>query len=210
MTHQVVLLECHCNSHTSKPSVFNRLLAAPVSNSAKRRRSLKKKSFSDVEYPEVTLNMVGQCTTPSKYKGKQPVICSTESDDEPSSGLKKILSESEGVYQHTCIWTGTVALVNYSTLARGIKVNEAHAAIAESQASNSSTEKDAFAYMAGTPEEVAKQFKEQDQVQRNISIRFELRKNISTPLSRCKYSYLRRRKRVQRLRGKEGGRKLFF
>ena len=45
-------------------------------------------------------------------------------------------------------------------------MNEAHPAIAESQASNSSTEKEAFVYMTGTPEEVAKQFEEQAQVQR--------------------------------------------
>jgi len=51
--------------------------------------------------------------------------------------------------------------VNYSALARDIDVNEAHPAIAESQASNSSTEKKAFAYMAGTPEEVAMRFEEQ-------------------------------------------------
>jgi len=45
-------------------------------------------------------------------------------------------------------------------------MNEAHPAIAESQASNSSTEKEAFVYMTGTPEEVAMQFEEQAQVQR--------------------------------------------
>jgi len=94
----IILFECHCNSHTSKSSVFNWLSAAPVSNSAKRCRSRKKKSFSNVEYPEVTSNMVGPCTTPSKPKGKQSVVCSGESDDEPSSSLKEILRESEGVY----------------------------------------------------------------------------------------------------------------
>jgi len=100
--------------------------------------------------------MVDLCTTPSKSKEKQLVVCSGESDDEPSSGLKEILSESEGVYWHARIRTGTIAMVNYNALARGIDVNEAHTSIAESHASNSSIEKEAFAYMAGTPEEVAK------------------------------------------------------
>ena len=125
-----------------------------------------KKSFLDVEYPKVTSNMVGLCTTPSKSKGKQSVVCSGESDDELSFGLKKILSESKGMYQHTCIRTGTIALVNYSALAKGIEVNEAHLAIVESHASNSSTEREAYAYMVGTPKEVAKRFEEQAKVQR--------------------------------------------
>jgi len=93
--------------------------------------------------------MVGPCITPSKSKGKQPVVCSGESDDESSSGLKEILNESEGVYQHTRICTGTIAFVNYSALARGIDVNEVHPVIAKSQSSNSSTDKEAFTYMAG-------------------------------------------------------------
>jgi len=67
-----------------------------------------------MEYPEVTSTMVGPCTTPSKSKGKQLVVYSGESDDESSSGLKEIQNESEGVYQHTRIRTGTIALVNYS------------------------------------------------------------------------------------------------
>ena len=119
-----------------------------------------------VEYPDVTSNMVGPCTTPSKSKGKKPVICSSKSDDEPSSNLKEILRESEGKYQHTHIRTGTITPINYSALVRGIDVNKAHPAITESQASNSSTEKEAFTYMAGTLEEVAKRFEEQAQVQR--------------------------------------------
>jgi len=56
--------------------------------------------------------------------------------------------------------------MNYSALARGIDVSEAHSAIAKSQASNSSVEKEAFAYMAGTPEEMARRFEQQVQVQR--------------------------------------------
>jgi len=44
-----------------------------------------------------------------QVQGKQPVVYSGKSDDEPSSGLKETLSESEEVYQHTCIRTGTIA-----------------------------------------------------------------------------------------------------
>jgi len=76
--------------------------------------------------------MVGPCATPSKSKGKQPVVYSGESDDESSSTLKEILNESE-VYQCTCIHTSTITLINYSALARGIDVNEVHPTIAESQ-----------------------------------------------------------------------------
>jgi len=82
--------------------------------------------------------MVGSCTTLSKSKGKQPVVCPGESDGEPSFDLKEILSKSKGVYQHTRILTGTIALVNYSALARGVDMNGAHPAIAKSRASNSS------------------------------------------------------------------------
>ena len=58
-----------------------------TSNSAKRRWSLKKKLFSDIECPEVTLNMVGSSSTPSKFKGKQPAIRLEESDAEWSPDL---------------------------------------------------------------------------------------------------------------------------
>jgi len=61
-----VLSECHCSFHASKQSVFNWLSAAPVSRSAKRRRSQRKRAFSDMEYPEVTANMVGPSTTPNR------------------------------------------------------------------------------------------------------------------------------------------------
>ena len=56
--------------------------------------------------------------------------------------------------------------MDYCALARGIEVSEAHFAIVKSQASNSSVEKEAFAYMAGTLEEVAKRLEEHAQVQR--------------------------------------------
>jgi len=100
-----------------------------------------------MEYPEVTANMVGPSTTPNKTKGKQPIVSSNESDTEP-----------ERVFQHTRTQTGTIAPVDYSALTRGIEISEAHSANAESQALNSSVEKKAFAYMAGTPEEMARSF----------------------------------------------------
>ena len=53
-------------------------------------------------------------------------------------------------------WTGAVALINYSALARGIEVNELHSAVAESQASNFFIEKEAFAYMTNTLEETTR------------------------------------------------------
>jgi len=59
----------------------------------------------------------------------------------------------EGVYRHTRTRTGAVPPVDYSAQARGIEVSESHSAIAESQTSNFSIEKEAFAYMANTHEE---------------------------------------------------------
>ena len=80
--------------------------------------------------------MVGPSTTLNRSKGKQLIVRSDESDTEP-----------EGVYRHTRTQTGVVAPVDYSALTRDIEVSESHSAIAESQASNSSVEKEAFAYM---------------------------------------------------------------
>jgi len=59
-----------------------------------------------------------------------------------------------------------VALVDYSALALGIEVSESHSVIAESQASNSSLEKEAFVYMASTSEEMARRFEQQALAQR--------------------------------------------
>jgi len=145
------LSECQCSLHTSKQSVYNQLSVAPISNSAERRRSRRKRTFfnTDTEYPEVTSNMVGPSTSPSKSKRKQQIVSSDESDNEPS-GLKELLTESEAVYQHTHTRTDTIAPVNYSALTWSIEVREAHSAIAKSQASNSSMEKEAFAYVTGT------------------------------------------------------------
>jgi len=99
--------------------------------------------------------MVGPSITPSRRKGKQPIVNSDESDTEP-----------EGVYRHTHTQTCVVAPVDYSALAWGIEASESYSAIVESQASNSSVEKEAFAYIASTPEEMAKRFEQQAQAQR--------------------------------------------
>jgi len=81
--------------------------------------------------------------------------------------LKDILVEPEVVYRHTQTRTGVIAPVDYSLLAREIEVNDGHSTIIESQSSNSNSETIAFAYMAGTPEEVAKRFEEQAQFKGN-------------------------------------------
>ena len=111
----------------------------------------------------MTFSMVGPSTTPSTSKGKQPAISSDESDTEPSSGFREILIKPEGVYQHNRIRIGAISPVEYSAQARGIEVSEAYFAIARSQASISSIEKEAFAYMASTPEEMARHFEQQAQ-----------------------------------------------
>ena len=59
-----------------------------------------------MEYPEVTVNVVGLSTMPSKTKEKQPIVRSDESDIEP-----------EVVYRHTHTRTGVIAPVDYSALA---------------------------------------------------------------------------------------------
>jgi len=72
----------------------------------------------------------------------------------------------EGVYGHTRTRTEAIPPIDYNALARGIKVNDSHSAIAESQASNSSIEKEAFTYMTSTPEETAKRLEQQAQIQK--------------------------------------------
>jgi len=89
----------------------------------------------------------------SRSRGKQPAISTDESD-----------TELEGVYRHTRTRTGAIPPIDYNALARGIEVNDSHSAIAESQASNSSIEKEAFIYMTGTPEETVRRLEQQAQV----------------------------------------------
>jgi len=104
--------------------------------------------------------MVGPCTTPSKSKGKKLAINSKELGAERSLSLKNIVIKSEGIYWYTGIHTGIITPVDYNILARGIKVNDEHSAIVESQSWNSYAGKEAFTYMVGTPEEVARMFEE--------------------------------------------------
>ena len=118
-------------------SLIRQLTLIPPS--AKRRRSHRRRTFSDVEYPELTANMT------SRSKGKQPIVNSEESDSEP-----------EGVYQHTRTRTGALSPIDYNALAHGIRGNDSHSAVIESQASNSSVEKETSAYMVDAPEETAR------------------------------------------------------
>jgi len=68
--------------------------------------------------------MVGPSSTSSKFKGKQLVVSSEESDVDWSPGLKDVLIEPEAVYQHTRTCTGTIIPVDYNMLARGIEMND--------------------------------------------------------------------------------------
>ena len=80
--------------------VFRRLTS--TSRLAKERRSHRKGAFSDMEYPEVTANML------SRSREKQPAVSSDESDTEP-----------EEMYRHTRTRTGVVPPINYSALTLG-------------------------------------------------------------------------------------------
>ena len=88
-----------------------------------------------------------QALRQAEVRGKQPIVCSDESDTEP-----------EGVYWYTRTRIGVIDLVDYSALGRDSEVSESHSVIAESQASNYSIEKKVFTYMARTPEEMARHF----------------------------------------------------
>jgi len=104
--------------------------------------------------------MVGPSATPSKSKGKQLALSSEESDTKCSSSLKEILIKPERIYRRTRIRTGVIALIDYNLLARGINANDEHSTVTESHSSNSYIEIEAFAYMANTPEEIARRFEE--------------------------------------------------
>ena len=56
----VMFSECRCSSCASKQSIFRQ--STPTSRSAKRYRSHRRRTFSDMEYPEVTANMSKQST----------------------------------------------------------------------------------------------------------------------------------------------------
>jgi len=72
------------------------------------------------------------------------------------------------VYQHTRTRTGAIPPIDYNALARGIRVDDSHSAVVESQASNSSVEKEASAYMASTPEETARRLEQMQKHQMDI------------------------------------------
>ena len=93
--------------------------------------------------------------------------------------------------------------VNYSALARGIDVNETYPAIAESQASNSSIEKEAFVYMVGTSKELAKQFKEQAQVQREQFNMIRAQQESVNTLKQILAQLLKKKKKGPKTKGKK-------
>ena len=95
----------------------------------------------------------------SRSRGKQPTVSSDGSDAEP-----------KGVYRHTRTRTGVIPPINYSALALGIEVNDSHSAIAGSQASNFSIEKEAFIYMTNTLEETARRLESKPRSRGNNSI----------------------------------------
>jgi len=68
--------------------------------------------------------------------------------------LKEILIQPGEIYQRARNRIEAITLVDYNVLARGIEASDEYSAIGESQSPNSYMEKKAFAYMAGTPEEV--------------------------------------------------------
>jgi len=144
-----MLTGCHCGSGANQQSLIRQLTLIPPS--AKRRRSHRRRTFSDVKYPELTAYMT------SRSKGKQPAVSSDESDSEP-----------EGVYQHTRTRTGTIPPVDYNALAHGIRTDNSHSAVIESQASNSSVEKETSAYMVGAPEETARRIEQMQKHQMDI------------------------------------------
>ena len=110
-----------------------------------------------MENSTVTSNIVGLSTTPSQKKeaGHQfwRVWCWT------FFSLKKNTDRT---------WKSlpTRSNLDCNALAIGIEASDEHSVITESQSSNSYIEKEAFAYMAETPEEVFKRFEKQAWVQK--------------------------------------------
>ena len=158
----------------------------------------------------MTTNMVGSRSTPSKSKGKQLAVSSEESDADRSSGLKDVLVEPEGVYQHTQTRMGEIAPVDYNLLAREIEVNDEHSAIIESQFLNSSLETTAFAYMAGTPEEMANRFEEQARVQQEQFDMIRAQQESIDTLKQMLAQLLKKKNKGSKTKGKRKRRKLFF
>ena len=106
-----LLSDCHCDSCTVNPLVFNQLSTPSRTSTLKRRRS-RKQVFPDFEYPYVTSNMVNS----KSGKSKSELPSSGESDSESLQGLKAVLSQPEGVYKHTRSRTGVIMPVDYKEL----------------------------------------------------------------------------------------------
>ena len=121
--------------------------------------------------------MVGPSTTPSRTKEKQQIFSFGKSDTEP-----------EGVYRHTRTRNGVVASVDYSAQAQGIKVKESHFCHCRVTCLKLFR---AFAYMASTPEEMARRFEQQAQTQREQLDMIMLNKNQSTASIKCFRNCLR-------------------
>ena len=96
-----------------------------------------------------------------KFAKKTSTPNSEEFEAESSPGLKELLSKPEGVYLHTRMREGILKPVDYRHLALGIEIEDEHSAIAGSQSSSSSINNEAFVYMAGSPEEIARRLEEQ-------------------------------------------------
>jgi hypothetical protein len=97
---------------------------------------------------------------PGKSKSELPN--SGDSDNGSLQGLKGLLSQPEGIYKHTRIRVGVIMSVDYRELTDD---EGEYSAIAES-CSSSSSERRTSAYMAGTPEEMAKKFEDQSAIQK--------------------------------------------
>jgi hypothetical protein len=108
--------------------------------------------------------MTGPGATSSKSVQKNLAPSSEVSDAEYSPGLKEVLIEPEGVYKHTRTRKGVIISVDYKRLTSGVELDDEHSVIADSQTSSSSVNKEVFAYMAGSPEEIAKRFEDQAQL----------------------------------------------
>ena len=89
------------------------------------------------------------------------IFSSGELEAESSLGLKEVFGKPEEVYLHTRMREGILKPVDYKCLASGIEIEDEHSAIAGSQSSSSSIGNEAFVYMAGSPEEIARRLEEQ-------------------------------------------------
>lgn len=97
----VMLVERWCDAFPRRAFVFERLLAALVSKASERRRSRRQVVFSNEEYPEETVNMVGRVQT------SQAALKFDSSNYEQGQG-------SVGVYRYTRSRTNQVAPVDYN------------------------------------------------------------------------------------------------